>query len=339
MTVREAAADASAILADACWLPLRLSDDFSRLTFVRLDRDDHRAVRFLEEKFIPDSAPRAVVAVDRIAAGPAIAHAAPRFIFHSSMAGSTLLARVLDQPGSSMSLAEPIILNQLSARFSRGEEIGPLLDLVVALLSRPFGPRELVVIKPGNTANNLMPLLAARFPEMRAVTMEAPVRDLLATVAKNGGHGRMIYRRLYAFVARTRRLSVELDPESMWELTDLEVAAYAWTLQHAEFLDMLTANPGQFRHLESARLFAREPALFAALRDFFGLGEDFAPSADDPVFTRHAKNPGLAYDARRRSADMAQLKTHFADEIERGARFAEELAGEAGIPLELPNPL
>lgn len=332
--------DPLALVADAEWLPFRLSEDFSSLHFARLPRERHRAVKFLEEKFLPADVARVSVAVaDVEAAAHAIPAAPPRFIFHSSMAGSTLLARMLDRPGTAMALSEPIILNQLSAAHSRKAEIGDLTELIVRLLSRPFGPGELVAVKPANTANNLMETIAARFPDMRAVTMEAPVGELLATVAKRGGHGRMIYRRLYAFVSRTVELPVTMAPDDLWELTDLEVAAYAWMLQHAEFVSALTGRPKQFRSLASARLFARDEAMLAELKDFFGLGPGFPPPPGDPVYSRHSKDPAKPYDRGAREAELEQLAVTYGEEIERGVGLARELAREAGLPLDLPNPL
>ena len=332
--------DPAEVVADAGWLPFRLSEDLMSLSFARLPRERHREVKFLEEKFLPADVARHSYTVAEVeAAAAAIPAAPPRFLFHSSMAGSTLLARMLDRPGTAMALSEPIILNQLSAAHSKGADVGDLTELIVRLLSRPFGPGELVAVKPANTANNLMDLIAARFPGMRALTMEAPVAELLATVAKRGGHGRMIYRRLYAFVSRTVELPVTMDPEDLWELTDLEVAAYAWMLQHAEFLAMLTGRPEQFRSLASARLFERDPAMLAALRDFFGLGPGFPPPPDDPVYSRHSKDPAKPYDRGARQAELDRLAATYGEEVERGVGLARELAREAGIPLDLPNPL
>lgn len=328
----------AAVVADAEWLPFRLSEDFRSIRFVHLPRADHRRIHYLEEKFLPAGTGSVELAVEAVAAG-APQPISPHFIFHSSMCGSTLLARVLDQPGYSMTLSEPIILNQLSARFSRGEDVADLLKLVVGLLARPFGPGEQIVIKPGNTANNLMPLIAAQFPAMRAIVLEASVEDLLRAVIKRGPQGRTVYRRLYAFVARTRRLDTGFTPEDMWELTDLQVAALAWLTQHDEFVEMLVSHPGQFRSLTMDRLLTSRSEVLAALAEFFGTGWSADSVARDPRFERHSKDGARPYDDRQRRRDAAQLDAAFGQEIEWTGGWARHVAAQLGIPVDLPEPL
>ncbi|MEO6434048.1 MAG: hypothetical protein ABIO29_08760 [Sphingomicrobium sp.] len=333
-----AAPSLDAVLGDAQWLPLRLSEDATTIRFVHLPREDHQRLRYLEDKFLPAGTATADLPVALVAARP-IAAAPPRFIFHSSMCGSTLLARVLDQPGHSMALAEPIILNQISARFSRGEDVGELLALAVALLSRPFGAGEQVVIKPGNSANNLMPQIAERFPQMRAVALEASVEDLLRAVAKRGPQGRIIYRRLYAFVARTRHLDTGFTPEDMWELTDLQAAALAWLVQHCEFADMLKQRPDQFRSLTMDALLGERGDAMTALGAFFEAAWAPAEVASDPRFNRHSKDSGRAYDDHQRRRDAEEVNRAFGPEIEWTGVWTRDLAEHLAIPLDLPNQL
>lgn len=338
MAVRGSAA--AQIVRDPAWLPIRLTEDLSALTFVRLDRSAYDEVRYLEERFLPRGTPTQVLPVAAVADALGGAEtASPRFIFHSSMCGSTLLARVLNQPGHAMALAEPIVLNQLSARHSRGEQVDDLLDLVVRLLSRPFGPGEEVVVKPGNTANNLMPLIAGRFPDMRAITIEASVEDLLRAVIKRGPQGRMIYRRLYAFVARTHRLATGFTSEDMWELTDLQVAALAWLTQHSEFTAMLAAHPAQFKSLTMDRLLGDRDAVLDGIAAHFGSSWSPAAVASDPAFSRHSKNKSRAYDEGQRKRDAAAIDAAFGPEIAWTAGWTSELAGRLGLALDLSHPV
>ena len=328
------------IIPDAEWLPFRLSGDFASIRFVHIPRAEHPKLRYLEEKFLPAGSQSVDVPVAELAAlAPRPEDAAPRFIFHSSMCGSTLLARVLDQPGFSMALAEPIILNQLSARLSRGQDVGDLATLVVGLLSRPFAPGEQVVIKPGNTANNLMPVIADRFPAMRAITLEASPEDLLRAVAKRGSEGRMVYRRLFAFVDRTHRLDTGFSPEDMWELTDLQVAALGWLTQHSEFARMLDARRAQFRSLTMERLLGDRADVLAAIGDHFDAKWSAADVARDERFSRHSKDRGRTYDEQQLRRDSEAIDAAFGTEIEWTAAWVRDLARYLGLPIDLPNAL
>lgn len=330
----------AALVADPHWLPLRLSQDRAQIRFVRLDRQAFAAATFLEERYLPAGAPTADVPVSTLLdAANDLAPPTPRFIFHSSMATSTLLTRAFDSPGASMALSEPIILNQLSALHSRGEDVAGLLDLFVRLLARPFGEGELTVIKPGNTANNLMPGIADRFPATRALTIAAPVRELLGSVAKRGANSRMIYRRLYAFISRTRQLATGFTPEDEWELTDLQVAAMAWLLQHSEFAEMLRSHPDLFRSASSAEVIDDPAGTLAALAAFFGIALDSEAVAAGPVFAEHSKARGTAFDGDARKREREQLDLAYGDEIAAAAEWVEDVAARVGVPLVLPNPL
>lgn len=213
------------------------------------------------------------------------------------------------------------MLNQLSARFSRGDDVVDLVELVIRLLSRPFGSGEQVVVKPGNTANNLMPVIAARFPDLRAITLEAAVDDLLRAVIKRGPQGRMIYRRLYAFIARTCRLDTAFTPEDLWELTDLQVAALAWLSQHSEFADMLEAQPDQFRSLTMDALLGDRAGALASLAAHYEASWSPADVATDPRFGRHSKNKTQAYDDAQRQRDAAAIDDAFGPEIDATAAW------------------
>lgn len=328
------------VVADAEWLPLRLSDDLRSIRFAHIPRALHADLAYLEEKFLPagaDSVDLAVSEIDKCLADGA--DGAPRFIFHSSMCGSTLLARVLDQPGTSMSLQEPIILNQLSARNSRGEDVGALVATVTRLLARPFAPGEMTVVKPGNTANNLMPMIAARFPGSRALCLEASVEDLLRAVVKRGVLGRATYRRLYAFLARGGGLPTGFSPDDMWELTDLQVAALGWLIQHRDFADVLVRHPDQFRSLTLERLLNDRNDVLAALSEFFDAGWDAETVAADPRFDRHSKDKAKPYDDARRRQDAQSIDAASGPEIAWTGQWAMSLADHLALSHQLPRQL
>ena len=80
--------DALRIVADPAWHAHRINAAMSEIYFVRIDREQHRAVTFLEDKYLSPDLERATLPFAAVEAAVAsFDHAAPRFIFHSSMAG------------------------------------------------------------------------------------------------------------------------------------------------------------------------------------------------------------------------------------------------------------
>lgn len=328
------------ILGDPTWHPHRVNAELSEISFVRLDRNARRAITFLEDKFFaPDIPSQGLpLAAIRQAVGE-IETTVPRFIFHSSMATSTLMSRVFDLPGLSMNLSEPIILNGLSALNARGRDVRPALATIVHLLGRPFGPGEKIVIKPGNTSNNLMPLIVALSPDVRAVTIHAPIRDFLRSIAKKGMTARIIYRRLYAFISRTHSLPTGFSPEDVFEQTDFQIAAMTWLLQQSQFLQLIQSRPAQVRSIDSATFLARKADALAALADHFDIPLDAREIAAGPVFSTHAKELGRAFDATQREREYAATDAAYGEEMGMVATWIEAVADHVRVPLDLPNPL
>ena len=153
--------DPAAIARDPAWLANRYDESRDLIHFVRLTREEHRAVTFITDEYIRADAPRLVLGRSDVAAAagpPAPLH----FIFHSAYCCSTVLARAVDIEGVSMGLKEPLILNDMVGWRRRGADprlLGAILDDVLTLLARPFAPGEAVVVKPSNVLNSIAPAM------------------------------------------------------------------------------------------------------------------------------------------------------------------------------------
>jgi hypothetical protein len=137
-----------------------------------------------------------------------------RYIFHVGFCGSTLLARLLDQPDKVLVLREPRSLTDLATYQARLQREG-LEDVslastgatIRALLRQPWQAGEKVVVKPSNWANNLLPefCLAPIRPIFLTMDRRAFVRAIL-----RGGSNRI------RFAARAAvHLSNSRDSEAM----------------------------------------------------------------------------------------------------------------------------
>jgi hypothetical protein len=116
-----------------------------------------------------------------------------RFIFHMSFCGSTLVARVLDQPGIAIAHKEPQILLQLAEIkaanadwYRNNEQWQALMNFVLSQLSKRWLPDEVVVIKPSNWANSMLPQFIECGGQSRALFLNISPSDFLISVFRGG---------------------------------------------------------------------------------------------------------------------------------------------------------
>ena len=325
--------DIRSVVADHRWLPHRVTAEVAEMEFVRLDREQHRDVTFLEEKYLPAGVERAVFRVTDVAqAAEELPQARADFVFHSSLALSTLTARLFDMPGVSMSLKEPIILNEIAQLARRGNRVTALLTLVTRLLARPFGANERVVIKPGNTANVLIPELLTIVPNSHALFMHAPLPDFLGSVARKGMWGRIVYRRLFALLVRDGHLDAGFSDEDTFEQTDLQIAALAWLNHQAQFAHYLEEPFAErVRTVDAATFLDRRREVVSAIASHFDLAFDVDAVLAGPVFNEHSKQLGRAFDFDERARENAENAAAYGEEIamvEEWARTTFEACGE-----------
>ncbi len=339
-----AAPDFAAIAADATWLPNRYDESQDLIHFVRLTREQHRAVTFITDEYIPAGAPRLVLRRSDVAAAagpPAPMH----FVFHSAYCCSTVLARAFDIETVSMGLKEPLILNDMVGWRRRGADpgrLGAILDVVLTLLARPFAPGEAVVVKPSNVLNGIAPVLLGLRPRSSAVLLYAPLPDFLRSIARKGLWGRRWVRELFIGQLRDGMVDLGLGEQHYLDLTDLQVAAAGWLAQHDAFARLVGRfGPARVRTLDSGTLMARPAEAMAALSELFGLGLDdeaIGRVLAGPAFTSHSKS-NAGFSAADRLAEQRDAAETHADEIGKVAVWAEAVAAAAGLSMQLKAPL
>lgn len=340
----EATPDLAAIAADPNWLPNRYDESRDLIHFVRLTREEHRAVTFVTDEYIRADAPRRVLGRSEVmaAAGPP---APLHFIFHSAYCCSTVLARAVDIEGVSMGLKEPLILNDLAGWRRRGadpRQLGATADAILTLLARPFSPGEKVVVKPSNVLNGLAPAMLGMRPQSNAILLHAPLPDFLRSIARKGLWGRRWVRELFIGQLRDGMVDLGLDEQHYLDLTDLQVAAAGWLAQQDGFARLV----GKFgavrvRTLDSTALMARPREAMAGLSDLFGLGlgvEAIDRVLAGPAFTSHSKS-NTGFTAADRLAEQRDAAETHADEIDKVVVWTEAVAAASGLAMKLEAPL
>lgn len=339
-------ADRAAILADPAWLPHRVLDGGRILELVHLPRDAQRALPFLDERYVPKTAARVELPVSELAgAETPQAAAGCHFIFHSAFCCSTLMSRALDVEGSATVLHEPNALVDLAGLLPRSgwpDEHRLALGTVLDLLERPHRAGERTVIKPSDFANPLIdPILALR-PESRILLMYSALPDFLLTVARRGRKYRSWARSAATIWWRHPQFESKgtSDPSL---LTDLEVAAFLWLQHMAQFARLLAElPPGRAATLRADSFLAEPARAIHSASSHFGLGLTEAQSAaiaDGPVFRRHSKWTDRNFDPAAVKREEALARFAYGAEIAEALEWAQGLAAEAGVTLDLEAPL
>lgn len=335
------AASVPAIIRDAEWLAHRYDPGHDAFHFRRVPRDVRRAVPFLTDQHLGEEAAPVVLRRSdcRNAAGDA---AAPiHFLFHSAYCASTMLAQMLDMPGSASGLSEPVLLNDMVGWRRRGaapRDHAAGLDDALHLLGRSFAAGEAVVIKPSNIFNPLARGALMLRPQARAILLYAPLRAFLLSVARKGLWCRLWCRELLEGYLADGFVDLGFDARDYFRQSDLQVAAIGWLAQHQAFAALLDWAPDRIVSLDSEVLTGDPVAAVGAAMAHLGLTESREAVAAHPALGRNSKS-GTAFAVGERQRDLDAAAAAYGAEIDQVIGWAEAIAEQAAIPLALPRPL
>lgn len=332
--------DQDQIARKAAWIAHRFDPGSGKVQFVEVARARHAAIPFLTDEYIGEEGRRIALPL----AAPS-RQAPLHFILHSAFCCSTLLVRALDRPGVAMGLSEPVILNDIVGWRHRARPAGPQVARVLkdslALLARPWGPGEAVVVKPSNLLNPMAPAMLQLVPAARAVLLHAPLDVYLGSIARKGMWGRLWVRDLLVKLLREGAVDFGIEGEELLKLSDMQVAAIGWLAQQRLFRQLAEAHPDRIRTLESEEMLAQPARSVQAVARLFGLGLDAAAAAEiaaGPAFSRNSKT-GAGFTASDRAAEREQGLALHADEIAMVAKWAQAVAAQFDVPMRLPAPL
>lgn len=332
------------LLGDPGQLAHRYVESADAFRFVAVARSRHAEVPFLSDDHLGPLPPAGEVPTARCLTLPG--DVPLHFLFHSAFCGSTTLVRALDAPGLAMGLSEPQALNDVVGFRRRGADpraVARTADAATRLLGRPWAAGEAVIVKPSNIVNPLAALFLALRANAQALFLFAPLETYLISVARKGLHCRIWVRELLEGYIRDGEFAgLGMDESQLFRLSDLQVAAVGWLLQH-RMMQRLgeRVGPDRLASLDADRMFAAPAAALQQVAAHFGL--DLSPQRRDaiatgPAFGTRVKS-GEAYSAAERDHDYAQIRAAHGDEIGMIVVWAEALAETAGISLAAPNPL
>ncbi len=338
--------------------PLLLDHDFKhhRAWLLPMSREDYAEASFLDARIgerVREAVPVPIATLHRArGAWLAASGARPkplRFIFHTAFCASTLLARCLDHPGSTLALREPMCLHRVSgmqrnrradpevAKAVPSERYEALLSLTLDMLSRTFVDGEVPIVKPTDSTNHIAVRCVEHRPGSRAILLYAALDWFVVSCLK--AHVRREYVRHLLWRARTDGawLGV-LDGVDLPEdpaLTDAQVAAMVWAVQMRTYRALVGSLEGAARTLDAADLVADPGRVLRAAASFLDLplGDAHIDGALATTMRQHAKVTSSTYTPEDAAAERRALAARFASEIDEARSFAEPILGPDGMGL------
>ena len=301
------------IAQDARWLTQAFDPAAKLVRLIAMTADNYRSASFLDDRMVQQPVEAVLVPWATVAAAAAgITRTDARWIFHIGHVGSTLVARLLGELPTVLSVREPRFLRDLAA-------LGPddrkaIVPLARALFSRSFGASQTALVKATSFVSEIAAELVP--PDGRALFLYAAPRHYIASILA----GDNSVRELHALApARARRMAGRV-PDIRPPRNDAERAAAAWACEMTSLEAASEALPNARilwldfdRMLDDVGGCLRRTANDLAIDASAG---KLAALAASPLLTRYSKAPEHGYSAELRHDLIAESAAHFASDID-----------------------
>ena len=338
-------------VADPHFYPLEFDWNEATVVVREMDRASFSRSTFLDHRIAAASG-RVLAMPERVYAEEA--EALPdagvpvHFVFHVAFCGSTLVCRVLDMEGKSLTYKEPRILHQLA--FGRratdpgadqAARIDRLLRASNRLLRRTFADTEAAIVKPTDSSANLALDLLRLNPGARALLLYRPLRPFLSSILKapdRRQYMRGMVSRAQADLQRHGELAT-VDPAA---LSDGCVAAYVWTALMYDFISILKVRDHEIRTLDAELLATHPGPVLASITRLFGIpmtDAEVASSVEHGAFRWESKLTTQPFDAESYRVGEEGQRLSLAEEITEAVEWLSDLTRDRPLPRVLPHPL
>ena len=324
-------------VADGRWFPLRFKADAFHFAFIPPER--HRDTAFLIYLQPPAEEMRAI-ARSALAEAPA-AQTDLHFILHLGFGGSTLLGKLLGQPGVAVTLQEPPVLTDIVVEgvAAPPADSAQVLHETARLLARPIEDGEAVICKMTHVGNALGAPMAELHPTSQILCLQTPMQEMLLSLALRGMGGRISARTIFLAIHDANMSVIRLTDRDIAEYTDLHLAALAWLSMQKMMVDAADRlGPERVRSIVTSQLMENMPETLGAIARHLRLDLDVDAGMANGMLERHSKT-GEPFNPRRRAERIAEGLRTYGSDIEPVVKWARKLAEKTLVDLDLPYPL
>jgi len=204
-------------------------------------------------------------------------------------------------------------------------------------LGRQFSPQECVLIKPTNSANNLLP--EAVNSGAQILLLYGDLRSFLVSVLKKGEACKSFVRQQYNIFALDPDGLAAIPARQAISFTDLQIAAVVWRHQMELFQRILAVAPSrQVASLDFKTLVNSPAPILTRVARHLRLPHtdaNLALIAEGSVFKHNAKFADQAYNPNQRNEDAQAIETQYGETLD----LIETWAGQLTLGTELKLPL
>jgi len=334
--------DPKTITENPAWLPTEIDLQNHSLKFSQINRQSISREAFLDNRMAGSVTDTAQIPISQLNAQVTSTSSPPAFIFHTAFCCSTLLARALDIPGTTISFKEPDILMQLANIYRTQPAANPekLQSLILSLFARSHLSGEKALIKPTNTANNLVPHIAKT--NARIILLYGDLKGFLISILKKGEACKAFIRKQYTIFMLDPQGVRAIPERQALGLTDLQIAALVWRHQMELFTSVLSAQTGENIKSLDFRTFLADPVeTLKKANTHLNLSANcnaLEAQVEGDVFQKNSKND-LAYDINTRAEDEEALMKIHGKELNMIESWAKNLTLSTQMTEKLPLPL
>jgi hypothetical protein len=214
--------------------------------------------------------------------------------------------------------------------------------VVFRLLNRPDTQDAAVTVKPAPVSNYLIGDAAAK-TKGKMLFLYCDCKSFLTAAMRYGENRRRIVRYLFNILYRDEAAAQRWTPESVAELTDLEIAGLAWQLMIMRFDASLKLHGDRAASLDCDAFLENPREVLARVWDFLelpGSAEESGLFRDEGFLNRHSKYAGRSFAREQRLAAQKDLSPELAAEIDKTAEAVLAQFPQSAPPiLPLPRPL
>jgi hypothetical protein len=327
------------LLRDPTFFPHKLDLIAERALFVHLDRAAILDASFLDDRVLSSQTAGAWIRLDQLDRSMLGAkfEKPVHYIFHIGHVGSTLLSRMLDQIEGTLGLREPMPLRTLAeasdliptrASLLAPDQFKRLIDIYIALWSRPFPETHSIILKATSSAARLGAQLLSQQGASQAIYLYLLAEPYLATLLAGANSSIDLRGHAQERVHRFERLSEFNLPQPVHALSPGELAAQAW------LTEMLTLNALRSSEKERIQVVNFEDVLSAPRETLATICARLDLTADDTslsratsenVLNRYSKLTSEPYSPVFRRQVLDESRKTNATEIRRGLLWIEQI--------------
>jgi len=347
--------DVGKLVSDPRFLAYKFNFATEVVEFIRLSENDLSSATWLSAEQIGDgSAYIPVPLVDVLRALNLEAETnrrPPSFIFHTAYCASTFLSKCLAVDGVSVSLREPhLILDAANSKRMQWRSRTSNIDfrhfpsLAIRLLAKHADAGQKLIIKPVNSANNIIPELLNAATGASALLLYTDVRHFMLSTFKKGEQAKQRQRSMFDLLRCDFSHLSQLSVSDAISMSDLKLSLTLWRLQIDQAESVLSGLPSSdgLRSLHSELLINEVDSWLYRISQHLKIEltvEQIRIISNSKLVAQDAKDGEKQFSVSEREKSYKEIEALIGTDLDKGYRWMLNNNPTATLEPILSKPL